>query len=110
VRVIEWISENTRWARPEFLTIEVEEVPDDSDLRGGLVFHEVRDGYAKWAHLRCPKCSEHIQLPLAGKPSWRIEYDWLRRPTISPSIWQTGSCGAHFFIRRGQVVWCVDLS
>ncbi|WP_428841303.1 DUF6527 family protein [Bradyrhizobium barranii] len=31
------------------------------------------------------------------------------RPTVAPSIWQTGSCRAHFFIRKGVIVWCRDV-
>ena len=48
----------------------------------------------------------HIQLPLAGKQRWSVNVDYLRRPTIAPSIWETDSCGAHFFVRKGELLWC----
>jgi Family of unknown function (DUF6527) len=31
-----------------------------------------------------------------------------RRPTLYPSVWQTGSCKAHFFVRKGQLICCDD--
>jgi len=37
-----------------------------------------------------------------------MKSSWLHRPTINPSVWQTGSCKAHFFIRAGRVAWCPD--
>lgn len=99
-----------RWfiRRPRYLTQDVPDAPDDDELPDRMLLREVRDGYAKWAHLRCPKCGENIILQLAGDDAWTIKTDILRRPTVSPSIWQTGSCGAHFFVRRGDVVWCAS--
>jgi hypothetical protein len=94
--------------RPDFLAVDVEESPDD--LAPGFVFREVRGGYEKWLHLKCPRCGEHIQIPLAGNQRWSISIDWLNRPTVNPSIWQTGSCQAHFFVRKGGIDWCPDPS
>jgi hypothetical protein len=103
---LEWLSQHGLWKRPDFLTRDVPEAPDENELESNVVLREVRDGHPKWVHFMCPRCKEHIQLPLAGNPHWRIHRDWLRRPTIHPSVWQTGSCQAHFFIRRGQILWC----
>jgi Family of unknown function (DUF6527) len=94
--------------RPAFLGIDVPESPDAHELRNGIIFREVRDGYPKWAHLVCPRCGEHIQISLAGRPSWKMDTDWLRRPTLHPSTWQTGSCEAHFFVRGGEIQWCLE--
>jgi len=96
------------WSRPDFLCVDVEDAPVDNQLVRGLLMREVRGGYAKWAHFRCPRCSEHIQISIAGNKGWTLNVDWLRRPTLSPSIWQTGSCGAHFFVRGGHIAWCKD--
>ena len=95
--------------RPDFLVQTVPEQPFEHDTNPGMIYDEVRGGYRKWIHLRCPKCGEFIQLEAAGqRHSWTIKSDWLRRPTISPSIWETESCGAHFFVRKGRIVHCVD--
>jgi Family of unknown function (DUF6527) len=92
--------------RPQFVAQCVSETPDATELRTGVLLYELRGGYLKWVHLSCPKCSEHIQLPMVGRERWSLTIDVLRRPTVSPSIWETRSCGAHFFIRKGGIVWC----
>lgn len=96
------------WSRPTLLATDVADAPDLAELKPGMLFREVRGSYPKWVHFMCPRCKEHIQLPLAGKAHWAISIDLLRRPTISPSVWQTGSCQAHFFVRRGLIEWCPD--
>lgn len=92
--------------RPKYLAYEVSESPTQAELQTHLLFVEVREGYLKWTHLSCPKCGDHIQLPMAGKSRWKLKVDFLRRPTLAPSIWETGSCGAHFLIRKGEILWC----
>lgn len=95
--------------RPDFLVQIVPEQPFENEMRVDVIYDEVRGGYRKWIHLRCPRCGEAIQLEAAGqRNSWTISTDWLRRPTISPSIWETESCGAHFFVRKGRIIGCVD--
>ena len=92
--------------RPRFLAHSASECPSLEELRRDLILLEIRGGYLKWAHLSCPKCGDHIQLPLAGEGRWSVKVDLLRRPTFSPSIWETESCGAHFFVRNGNLIWC----
>lgn len=92
--------------RPRFLARVTTECPSREELRGGLLFIEIRAGCRKWAHLLCPKCGDHIQLPLAGKDRWSAKTDFLRRPTLSPSIWEEATCGAHFYITKGRLLWC----
>jgi len=94
--------------RPKYLARDVPESPRPKELRPDLLFVEVRGGFLKWIHLSCPKCGEQIQLPLAGKERWSLKVDVLRRPTLAPSIWETGGCGAHFFVRAGAIVWCQE--
>ena len=104
--VVEWLGRHRLVRRPRFLTLDVDETPDESELTDNILMREIRGGYLKWAHLKCPQCGEHIRLPLAGDPAWRLKVDFLRRPSVHPSIWQTGSCGAHFFVRRGKLLDC----
>lgn len=94
--------------KPDFVVADIPDTPDETDLRPGVLFREVRDGFAKWAHFTCPRCHEQIQLPLGGPEGWSLRLDWLRRPTLRPSVWQTGSCGAHFFVTKGELVWVPD--
>lgn len=93
-------------SRPRFLTDTVAECPMEEELRSDRILMEIRGGHLKWAHLPCPKCGEHIQLPLAGRDRWSIRVDFLRRPTLAPSIWEKASCGAHFFVKKGKLLWC----
>jgi hypothetical protein len=109
--VPEWINQwliRRGWLiKPDFVLRIVPESPDT--LENGILYAEVRGGYLKWAHLRCPKCAEHIQLPVAtAKSAWSLRRDVLGRPTITPSVWQTRTCGAHFFLRKGKIEWCLD--
>lgn len=92
--------------RPRFLAKEAPESPGLEDLPPNLMIVEIRDGHLKWAHLLCPKCGDHIELPLVGRERWSIKVDLLRRPTLAPSIWEKATCGAHFFLRKGEVLWC----
>jgi Family of unknown function (DUF6527) len=65
----------------------------------------------KWALMRCPcGCGETIMLSLSRKrrPSWSVQIDWLGRPTLQPSIRQTDGCYSHFWLKGGQLLWCVD--
>jgi hypothetical protein len=79
--------------------------PSESNIPRHILVIEVRDGHKKWAHFSCPKCGERISLPVATNSEWSIRVDFLRRPTIVPSVWQTGSCSAHFFVRGGAIEW-----
>jgi Family of unknown function (DUF6527) len=104
--VIECIYKLPFISRPRFLADAVPECPSREELRAGMVFIEIRSGYLKWVHLLCPTCGDHIQLPLAGRERWSIKLDFLRRPTLAPSIWEKASCGAHFLVRKGKLLWC----
>jgi len=97
-----------RIGRADLCVVDVGEQPNEGELRTDVLYREIRDGYLKWAYLVCPRCREQIQLPLAGKGSWIVTMDLLRRPTVRPSVWQTGSCGAHFFIDRGHFAFTRD--
>jgi hypothetical protein len=92
--------------RPKLIAQVADESPTLKELTSNVLIVEIRGGYLKWAHLLCPRCGDHIQLPLAGKSRWTIKVDMLRRPTLSPSIWETQSCGAHFFVEKGNLRWC----
>jgi hypothetical protein len=104
--VLEWLARLRVWRRPDLLTLDVSDAPDDDELLSSVLAREVRDGYPKWAHFLCMRCGEHIRIPVAGPQGWALTVDWLRRPTLSPSVWQTGSCGAHFFLQRGRIIPC----
>lgn len=95
--------------RPDVLARFVERHPTPEELPlGSLVI--VQDGARqKWACLRCPGgCGAKLQLSLnpARRPCWKVAFDWLGRPSISPSIHQQNACRCHFWLKRGIVEWC----
>lgn len=106
--LIEWFYSCVPFLRrPYFLAAVVPEGPSSSELQPGVVFIEKRGEYLKWAHFPCPKCGDHIQLPLAGGERWSLNIDILCRPSLDPSVWERRGCGAHFFIKKGEVFWCL---
>lgn len=97
--------------RPELAIRIVERHPAPEELCDGELV-VVQDGERrKWVCLRCPGgCGERIQLALAPhrRPRWLVRLDWLRRPSVTPSVRQINDCRCHFWIRRGRVQWCSD--
>ena len=97
--------------RTEVVAILSAEYPDLASLPPGLLHIVGGKHYQKWAYLKCPcNCGAEIMLSLsaARRPRWRVKLDWLHRPTIEPSIWQTEGCFSHFWIRKGSVDWVKD--
>ncbi len=97
--------------KAQFKATTVSANPSLDSLPGGQLV-VVGDGrFHKWAYLRCPcGCGDPIMLSLSTtkRPSWRVRLDWLARPTLEPSVRQTGGCYSHFWLRAGCVEWCGD--
>src|SRR5579872_7383450 len=107
-RTLEW----TGLIEPMHLAVRVSpEYPDLTVLPEKLLYVVGRADYQKWAYMVCPcGCGERIMLSLAKnrRPRWEVEMDWLGRPTIKPSVWQTDGCYSHFWIRKGRIDWTPD--
>lgn len=97
--------------RPDLVGRVTDQHPKPEELTPGLLI-VVQDGlHAKWACLRCPGgCGEKLQLSLNPNrhPAWTARLDWLRRPTVAPSVRQLNACRCHFWINGGVVEWCAD--
>jgi len=93
-------------ARPaRFRSAMVEELPDTVDPH---VLYGVGAGTPWAAALLCPcNCGSLIQLSLLERerPHWSLSVARDGSPTLDPSVWRTKECGAHFFLRNGEVVW-----
>ena len=95
----------------QFVAHYSEDHPDQASLPHGIVHIVGGLEYQKWAYLRCPcRCGAMIMLSLAAnrRPRWRVTTDWFDRPTLTPSVWQTGGCCSHFFMRDGRIDWVHD--
>ncbi|MCW3110416.1 MAG: hypothetical protein JWQ09_4922 [Segetibacter sp.] len=63
--------------------------------------------YPWLATFKCPcGCKKTIQLNLleGASPQWSYTIK-KRKITIKPSVWRTGGCKSHFFIRDGKIRW-----
>lgn len=69
-----------------------------------------REGDTDWeVAMRCPcGCGDTLVLQVVpeARPRWDIDIDGKNRPTLHPSVHRTTGCKAHFWLRRGKVVWC----
>lgn len=95
----------------QFSAVVLPDHPDLETLPAGLLYVVGGKAYQKWAFLVCPcGCGERIMLSLAKnrRPRWQVELDWLQRPTVKPSVWQTDGCYSHFWIKKGIIHWTSD--
>lgn len=69
-----------------------------------------REDSEDWAiAFLCPcGCKERLELALIPevKPHWKLHMNHLNYPTLHPSVWRKTGCGAHFWVKEGEIVWC----
>lgn len=97
--------------KPDFVSRVVASYPNPEDIAPEEIVIVGDEKYRKWACFRCPGgCGEIILLSLnkSRRPSWRLLLDWLKRPTLHPSVRQLNDCKCHFWVRKGRVDWCKD--
>lgn len=97
--------------KPDFLMQLVPDHPDRERMVKGWIYVVGGPNYQKWAYMLCPTGNEEvIQLSLQPKhrPRWDVTRDFLRRPTLHPSVRQLEGSYAHFWIKKGKVLWCDD--
>jgi len=88
--------------------LRVEEEPDH--LRPRALYAIGENGNLWHVTFVCPcGCAESISLNLLpdDSPRWTL-HEQPEGPTLEPSVWRTAGCRSHFFVRRGQIVWCHD--
>jgi len=97
--------------KPDFYVRVVADHPLQAEMAPGIMYVVGGLGYQKWAYFLCPSdTGELIQLSLQTnhRPRWTVSRDILGRPTVHPSVRQTAGSYAHFWIKKGHVVWCED--
>lgn len=93
-------------ARPAVTMKVLERHPGPQEIRSGQLIVVVHGGKPEWAYFQCPgNCGGHVQLSLGllHGPRWKVQADFLARPTISPA--RHHGCGAHFAVRQGAIDW-----
>src|SRR3954466_2103223 len=96
-----------RWTRRRRLSIiRTDEMPERTSSRHLYVIGERGEDW--YAAMVCPcGCGALIDLNLQppGRPRWRLTTEPDGSPSLAPSIWRQVDCRAHFFVRRGRIVW-----
>ena len=92
-----------------FLLKRIDRHPGKTEIPAGELWLVVDGGVKKWACLSCPG-GYGVQISLSlnpeRRPRWKVEHDFWRRPTVSPSVHQQKMCRCHFWIRKGLIEWC----
>lgn len=100
----------SRWRRRDGFTGAIELSPETdpaADIRRHRLVLVGRAGSAKWLRFRCPcGCGETVSLNLMAShsPRWRVERHSNGTLSVNPSV-DSQTCGSHYWIRRGRVVW-----
>lgn len=98
-------------ARPAVTMKVLERHPAPQEIRHGQLIVVVSGGKPECAYIQCPaNCGGHVQLSLdlLHRPRWKVQADFLARPTISPAVFRHHGCGAHFAVRQGRIDWLED--
>lgn len=97
--------------KPDLVGRIMDRHPTPAELKTGVFIIVRDDNRQKWACFRCPGgCGEKLQLPLrpSKRPRWAVTLDWLRRPSVTPSVHQLNNCRCHFWLKGGTVEWCAS--
>lgn len=87
----------------------VQQLADVPDNPRPFEVYAIGDPHVWQAALLCPcGCGHLIQLSLlkSDSPRWDLKVDCDGNATISPSVWRTLGCQAHFVVRGGRIIWC----
>lgn len=103
-----WLSGqfSARWRR--YHIMETEDLPDRLNRRTLYVVTEGRRPV--YAALACPRrrCGDTLNLNLLPDdlPLWALTEHPSGIPSLDPSIWRRNTCGCHFWLREGRIIWC----
>ena len=98
-------------ARPDLLIRWSAEMPARDDLKPRILVVVGPKRAPKWVTFLCPSgCGTPLLLSLSPnrRPRWSVSVDWLRRPSLTPSVRRADGCRCHFWLRKGFVEWCGD--
>src|SRR5579859_1507048 len=99
LRLLEWLHLRER-------SIRVQQVAEMPDKPRPFELYAIGDPHIWQAALLCPcGCGHLIQLSLlkSDSPRWDLKVDRGGNATLSPSIWRTLGCQAHFFVRGSTI-------
>jgi hypothetical protein len=85
----------------------VERVSDVPASTGPSIFVVERAGHHQWAVFDCPCRTGHrltVSLRKDDHPHWTAEWRG-KKVSFHPSLWLSGACRSHFWIRDNKVMW-----
>lgn len=97
--------------QPRFLVQRTIDMPAPETLATGEVIIVGPADRPKWVTFPCPSgCGTPLLLSLNPdrRPRWSVTYDWLGRPSLTPSVHRKDGCRCHFWMKDGKVEWCKD--
>lgn len=108
-RLARWARESSwRWRhRPYRARFVDERLP--KRLKRRMLYIVQEDGFQEYAAMVCPcGCGDvlHMNLLPDERPCWTFTRHENETASLHPSVWRTKNCGAHFFLRRGEIQWC----
>jgi hypothetical protein len=107
-RVRQWLGSLASYIHPtpRLAVIRTDELPERLSAHHLYVVGERGEDW--YAAMVCPcGCHALIDLNLVppGRPCWRLTIDRDGLASLSPSVWRQVGCRAHFFVRRGGIIW-----
>ena len=87
--------------------IRFEELPDTLERNKLYVIGE--HDFLWFAAILCPcGCDEILYMGLMPdqRPKWTITFHNNHTVSLHPSIWRRIGCRSHFWVKRGQIIWC----
>jgi len=103
--LLDWFGPSSR----RFTAIHVEELPDELEATAVYIAGE---GQHLWfAAMLCPcSCGEilYMNLQKDARPRWSASCHSDNSVSLSPSVWRKVGCQSHFYLRKGQIIWCRD--
>lgn len=80
-------------------------------LKRRVVYSVLSEGYPFYATMICPcGCGDLIDLNMMEDehPCWNLIAADGARPELHPSVRRVEGCYAHYWVRKGRVIWCAD--
>lgn len=109
-RLLSWfLPKPSEPSRRKVRYIEGDELPEQFPEFDLVVARERGDLWS--AGMLCPcGCGRKLEVMLLAevRPRWDLSIDSNGYPSLSPSVWVKDGCKSHFWLRRGNIMWCAD--
>lgn len=105
-KLIRWFTKKDRQIN-KYKYAFVSEVPDRLDEK--TIYIETNLDVPWQIVMRCPcGCRKNLHMNLLSEyyPYWKYSISKKNRISLFPSIHRFVGCRSHFFIKKGEILWC----